>query len=96
MIIEVRTRFGTTRLVVILHASTNVSQKGQKSQKMSKMKIGGERFKAENRKTYCNAQTSLPKGAVTFSIMTFSIMTLGMVSLFVTLSINDSQHNDTV
>jgi hypothetical protein len=53
---------------------------------MSKMKIGGERFKAENRKTYCSAQTSLDKGAVPFSTMTFSILTPGMVSLFATLS----------
>jgi len=32
---------------------------------------------------------------MTFSIMTFSIMTFSIMVLFVTLSIKDSQHNDT-
>ncbi len=36
------------------------------------------------------------KGATTFIMTTLSIMTLGIKGLFVTLSINDIQHNKSV
>jgi hypothetical protein len=36
-----------------------------------------------------------PEGAKTFSLTTFRIMTLSIMGLFVTLSIDDSQHKDT-